>query len=336
MLSVKCHHSADVLSESVVTLSVVPGTDEEVTSVRTPFGREVDAREAHLNTLPGKVFSEYLDSLNRASNVFTVNSSELEAHLRRFVGTTVNASELPDDFDHEVNRLLHNYLASLATLRDVQRMVHRKVWTERHAPDSKDDKRTLWEVNVWEPKRDELFASDSVKFLIDLRNYSMHYAIPLSSSGTTLSWSGGAPVVQENAVRLKRSELLKWDGWKGASRRHIESHSGDIEFLPAIADYSLKVRAFYGWFWDQVTAEVRIGLDEYQGKADEYGLWRKVESTFSHYGPDGRSVYKTALAAARLERAAYGTKGWRVFTPDENGEWVVGDSDWGPLPTGPR
>ena len=174
-----------------------------------------------------------------------------------------------------------------------------------------------------------------MKFLVDLRNYSMQYAIPLSSSGTTVSWSGGGPVVQENAVRLKRSELLKWDGWKGASRRHIESHVGDIEFLPAIADYSLKVREFFGWFWDEVTAEVRITLDEYHGKANEYGLWRKVEATFSQYGPDGRSVYRPHLAAARLERAAYGTRGWRLFTPDDD-EWVVGESDWGPLPPGPR
>jgi hypothetical protein len=187
-----------------------------------------------------------------------------------------------------------------------------------------------------EPKRDELFGDDAVKFLVDLRNYSMHYAIPLSSSGTTVSWGGGAPVNQENSVRLSRAELLKWDGWKSASRRHIESHEGDIEFLPAIADYSTKVREFYAWFWDQVNTEVRMELDEYHGKKNEYGLWRRVESTFSHFGPDGRSVYKPRLAAARLERAAYGTKGWRVFTPDETGEWAVGESDWGPLPEGPR
>jgi hypothetical protein len=309
---------------------------EETTSFKTPFGREVDMREAHLDALPGKVFSEYLDSLNRASQVFTGNSLELEQHLRQFVGTPMHVRELPDNFDDEVNRLLHNYLASLATLRDVQRMVHRKLWTERHAPDSKDDKRTAWEVKIWEPKRDELFGDDVVKFLVDLRNYSMHYAIPLSSSGTTVSWNGSGPVVQENAVRLNRLELLKWDGWKGASRRHIESHDGDIEFLPAIADYSLKVRDFYGWFWEQVLAEVRVDLDEYHGKTNEYNLWRKVEGTFSHFGPDGRSVYRPRLAAARLERAAYGTKGWRPFTPDENGEWVVGESDWGPLPEGPR
>jgi len=238
----------------------------------------------------------------------------------------------------EANRLLHNYLASLATLRDVQRMVHHRLWPDRHAPDNENDKRTVWEVKVWEPERDRVFGDDAIKFLVDLRNFSVHYAIPPVRMGTRLHGVGGGPVMQANSVLLDRAELLKWSGWKGASRRHIEAHDGDIEFLPAIADYSTKVREFYGWFWEQVTGDekVRVALTEHHGKTNEYGLWRKVESTVSHFGPDGRRIYKPRLAAARLERAAFGTSGWRVITPDENGEWVVGETDWPPLPSGPR
>ena len=212
------------------------------------------------------------------------------------------------------------------------------LWADRYAPEDEKDKRTMWEVKVWEPKRDQVFGGDAIKFLVDLRNYSVHYAIPPVRMGTRLHWDGGGPVMQENSVLLDRAELLKWSGWKGASRRHIEAHDGDIEFLPAIADYSTRVREFYGWFWEQVTGDekVRPDLAEYHGKTNEYGLWRKVESTFSRFGPDGRHVYRPRLAAARLERAAFGTSGWRVITPDENGEWVVGATDWPPLPPGPR
>jgi hypothetical protein len=54
-------------------------------------------------------------------------------------------------------------------------------------------------------------------------------------------------------------------------------------------------------------------------------FWRKVESTVSHFvGPDGPRIYKPRLAAARLQRATFGTSGWRVIAPDESGEWVVG------------
>jgi hypothetical protein len=61
-----------------------------------------------------------------------------------------------------------------------------------------------------------------------------------------------------------------------------------------------------------------------------------VESTFSHFGPDGRHIYRPRLAAARLERAAFGTSGWRVIGPDANGEWMVGETERPPLPLGPR
>jgi hypothetical protein len=88
------------------------------------FGREVHAREAHLAALPGKVLAEWFDSLNRASQVFSGNSRELVRHLSRFVGTMRHVRELPDEFDVEANRLLRNYLGSLATLRDVQRSIN--------------------------------------------------------------------------------------------------------------------------------------------------------------------------------------------------------------------
>jgi hypothetical protein len=314
------------------------GEGNATTTYRTPFGSEVDMRESHLAALPGKIYSEWLDSLNRASQVFTGNSLELERRLTQFVGTPTHVNDLPEGFDVEANRLLHNYLASLATLRDVQRMVHHKLWPDRHAPDNENDKRTVWEVKVWEPKRDRVFGDDAIKFLVDLRNFSVHYAIPPVRMGTRLHGEGGSPVMQENSVLLDRAELLKWSGWKGASRRHIEAHDGDIEFLPAIATYSTKVREFYGWFWEQVTGDekVRVDLAEYHGKTNEYRFWRKVESTFSHFGPDGPRIYKHRLAAARLERAAFGTSGWRVIAPDESGEWVVGTTDWPSLPLGPR
>ncbi len=318
--------------------SMAKPSDVEKTTHRTPFGREVDMRESHLAALPGKVYHEWFESLNRASKVFTGNSLELERHLKQFVGTPVHVNDLPEGFDDETNRLLHNYLASLATLRDVQRMIHHKLWPERHPADSDTGKRTVWEVTVWEPKVAEMFGDDSIKFLVQLRNFTVHYAIPLVSIGTTMHWENGGPVRWDNSVRLSRVELLKWSGWSAAARRHIESHDRDIEFFPAVADYSTKVREFFGWFWKQVenAKGVRIALSEYLGKSHEYRLWRHVEGTWGHFGPDGRSVQRPRVAAARLERAAYGTSGWRIISQDKSGEWVVGGSDWSPLPPGPR
>lgn len=301
---------------------------ETNTAYRSPFGTEVDMRESHLAALPGKVYHEWFESLNRASQVFSGNTEELMKHLTKFVGTGVDVDELPDGFSVETNRLLHNYLASLATLRDVQRMVHRKLWPERHAPGSETDKRTVWEVGVWEPKVAEAFGDDSIKFLVDLRNFSVHYSIPPVGASTTMRWSRGGPLEQGNQVLIDRAELLKWRGWKGASRRYIESHDGDIEFLPVVAAYSTKVREFFGWFWEQVLGarEVRVGLAEYVGKTNEHRLWRGVEEAWA----------RSDRAAAREKRAAYGTSGWRLIRVGGDGEATVGETDWPPLPRGPR
>ncbi len=115
-----------------------------------------------------------------------------------------------------------------------------------------------------------------------------------------------------------------------------------------MATYSTRVREFFAWFWEQVLdadrievgesndTRVRIQIHEYYGKKAEYEHWRKVEGTWGHFGPDGRSVQRPRLAAVRLDRAEHGTSGWRMITLDDNGEWVVGESDWPPLPPGPR
>jgi hypothetical protein len=315
----------------------VTDPDDDATTIKTPFGIEVDSREAHLAALPGKEYHEWFESLNRASKVFIGNTSELEKHLTKFVGTPKFVSELPDEFGDEATRLLHNYLAALATLRDTQRTIHHKLWPD---PDEKDPNRTRWEVKVWDPKRKQLYGDDPIVFLVKLRDYSLHYTIPIVTMATTFQSTGGpgGPMQFKNTVAVHRPELLKWDGWTAPARQHITTHDGDnIELFPLVALYSKRVREFFGWFWEQVEDQVRIEVTEYRSKSTEYGYWLKVESTVSQFGPDGKSVLKPRLAEARRERAAFGTSGWRLIAPDaETGEWVVGETDWPPLPPGPR
>jgi hypothetical protein len=76
----------------------VTEADDGGTTIKTPFGEEVDRREAHLDALPGKLYHEWFESLNRASKVFSGNTSELEKHLNKFVGTPMFVNELPDNF----------------------------------------------------------------------------------------------------------------------------------------------------------------------------------------------------------------------------------------------
>jgi hypothetical protein len=97
------------------------GDDAQTTSYQTPFGREMDRRNAYRDGLPGRKYRDWFEALNRASRVYGGNSAELDRHFQQFVGTPMFVSEFPEDFGFEAARLLHNYLAGLASLRDVQK-----------------------------------------------------------------------------------------------------------------------------------------------------------------------------------------------------------------------
>jgi hypothetical protein len=223
-------------------------------------------------------------------------------------------------------------------LRDTQRSIHHKLWPE---PDDNDPSRTRWEVTVWDPKLKQLYGDDPIKFLIKLRDYSLHYTIAMVTVATSFESTGGpgGPMRFKNTVAIHRPDLLKWNGWTAAAKRYITTHDGDnIELLPLVALYSTRVNEFFGWFWKQVEDHGGAEYREYLAKYFEYWHWRTVEDTWVHFGPDGRWVQFCKVAEARRERAKFGTRGWRVITLDEYGEWVVGDreAEWPPLPKGPR
>jgi hypothetical protein len=70
-----------------------------------------------------------------------------------------------------------------------------------------------------------------VDLVEDLRNFSVHSAIPPATLTTMWHGAGGQPMRSENVVALDRGESLKWSGWSGASRRYIETDDGDFEFI---------------------------------------------------------------------------------------------------------
>lgn len=312
---------------------------EEVWAAR--WAQERERRVQLLDELPGKGHHERLETLNRASGIFSSNLVELGNHLSSFVNTGRNVHDLPDGYELEAVRLFHNYLSSVATLRDMQRVTHRSVWPAKLPIERRIDERdsrTIWEVEFYRPAVEELFGDDDINFLFDLRNCSLHRTVPIMSVGTTWSEGPSGGVTQFNTVTLKRSELDKYKKWTGASKRYLGTQNSDVEFLALIEKHSQRARRFYQWFWDKVVDAVRCDVDEYLGKGKELSLWLAEEMVVpdfeEHYGgmPVPGSL-RRKRAEARLKRAEYGTGGWRNITVDVAGNVVVGESDWGPLPT---
>lgn len=308
------------------------------------FATEMPRRRTHLDGLPGRIYFEWTESLNRAAKLFSKNSEELRDHLTQFVGQPIFVTELPEGFDFEAARLLHNYLAALAGLRDAQRVAHRRLWPDPDKHEGacencgrSDPKRTKWEITVWDPKREELLGDERIAFLAKLRDYSLHYATPMMTVSTefqSMSPSGaGAPMQMKNAVGISRNELLKWDGWNRKSRAFINGHDGDtIELMPLVAFFSQRVREFIQWFFEQIDDAVGRELLEYVDKHNDLKRWYDVHEATAQYRALRNNHHLRKRVKARLERAENKTGGWRIIAPDENGEWVVGQSDWPPLP----
>ena len=306
------------------------------------FATELPRRQEHLDGLPGRVFHEWCESLNRAARLFSRNSEELRDHLTQFVGKPIFVTELPEGFDSEAARLLVNYLAALAGLRDAQRVVHRRLWPEREEEDRacemcgrSDPKRTKWEVEIWDPKREELLGDQRIAFLTKLRDYSLHYAIPLvtvASSWKVLDGPSGSTEAK-NAVGIGRDELLKWDGWNKKARDFIKHHDSDtIEVMPLVAFFSGKVRQFISWFFGQIDNEVGQEIREFVDKHNDLQYWCRVHEASKQYDVLRNNHHLRKRVQARLDRANNKTGGWRVIAVDANGKCMVRESDWPPLP----
>jgi hypothetical protein len=99
------------------------------TIYKNPITTEMDRRKAYLEALPGFRLKEDLEALNRCSYTFGRNAQELAEHVGRFLTSpTLNAQELTDDYVNELVRRLHNYLTSVTSLIDAQRVVMRHRW----------------------------------------------------------------------------------------------------------------------------------------------------------------------------------------------------------------
>lgn len=310
------------------------------------YETEVPRRLEHLDQLPGKTYYEWCESLERAARLFSKNSNELSDHLLKFIVSPILVTDLPEGYDAEAGRLLINYLAALAGLRDAQRVVHHRLWPEPQEEEPsacetcgrRDPRRTKWESTVWDPKREELLGDGRIVFLAKLRDYSLHYTIPLMNVATSFeSIAGKDAMAKKNAVGISRTDLLNWDGWNKRSRAFIEDHDGDIiELMPLVAFFSQRVREFIHWFFQRIDAEVGREMRDYLDKHNDFQHWYRVDEASREYRVLRNNFHLRKRVRARLDRAANKTGGWRVIAPDENGEWVVGESDWDPLPPDPR
>lgn len=157
------------------------------------------------------------------------NATEPETALRLW---DIQKRKEFDSFLDEVDRLLHNYLAStMALVEHTRRLVNREGGPEDF-------------LSGYESAKASLFATPLATFVHGLRNYTLHRELAVVHG--ELSWTPDQPL--EDRVMLEQASLLEWKGWSVAAQRFIASGEGDINLLTVIEQYSHAVMRFHDWF----------------------------------------------------------------------------------------
>jgi hypothetical protein len=155
-------------------------------------------------------------------------TSEMEVALKLW---SIENRPAFEAFLDEVDRLLHNYLAAVGSLRDHTRQLWRK-----HLPD--------------DPAYDErvraTFADSGLcVFVQSLRNYTLHANLPITQGH--MSWERGSEIT--TGVQINRPDLLRWRNWPTVARRYLTVLPEDgIDLGELVASYTERVTRFNDWF----------------------------------------------------------------------------------------
>jgi hypothetical protein len=218
---------------------------------------------AKVSACRGWTLQREFAGLARSYKVFLGNDEELSRYLHRH-------SELPaalelwsvenregfERFLDEVDRLLHNYVASVGTLRDHTR----NVW-DRHPP---PDPTVLDEYAT---RKGRTFATSGLaQFVLNLRNYALHNRLPLARGRFSIVPDESFEAI----VFLEREELLKWNGWNLHARSYLESASEDVSLSDVVEQYSTTVVEFNTWLGEAFIRGHLDAFDELEELKQEY------------------------------------------------------------------
>jgi len=200
-------------------------------------------------------------NLKRAYEILCLNYADLERQLTWYSGPDNAIRKRKEGFWLNVDRNLHNYVASVNTLIDHMRRFRRK---EPHPE---------FQAN-YDKRLRRLADSDLSTLIPDLRSYFLHFDIPPIGS---LLISGPGDNELETHVVLDREKLLEWGYWKPKSRDYLERSGSSIRVLDVIQEYQWEIADFFTWFHKELLATYKTDLDEY----------RKLKDAQRQYEMDG-------------------------------------------------
>jgi hypothetical protein len=220
-----------------------PSPSDEPTTVWTHPGRlRINELRQQINEHPGTSARQRLHALSRVHGILLANQSELlelidlpntdgAAFIALF---DINADpETLTSYSQELSRLLHNYVASVKSLVEHSRIQMNK----------ESDAAFLDE---YRKQVKESFDGLLPKFVQKLRDYVMHYDVPIGRY--TLPLGPSAP--RRVRFPISTARLKQWGGWREA-RPHLDEHPDEIDLRDTVVEYADLVGTFYEWLFNE-------------------------------------------------------------------------------------
>jgi hypothetical protein len=276
--------------DAEATESDEPTATEETQTFKTRFGTDYDKRKAELHAMPGFRLKNDIDSLRRAGHVMSKNADELNRHAAKFLQRRTMARDTTDEYADELVRYLHNYLTSVYSLIEAQRVVMRHCWGEK----------AEFELGEYTEHRKGSFETGEAEFMTELRNYSTHRSIPLPGISTNFSWVQGGPTIMENKLTLDRDKLLEWKKWTAPAKEYLRAKDEKFDLLPVLHSYVATASEFYSWFVNEIRERNADDIGEYTKAVEDYNEWHREEMGMNT--PGFKKLFPDMAPGNRAER----------------------------------
>ena len=189
--------------------------------------------------------------------IFDNNADELIKLLSRYKTGSEAANiwaienrPILEQFQFEIARLLHNFVAASLSLIDHVRVFYKNNYKNNE------------QFRDYDTEVEKRFSRDPIcQFVQGLRNFYIHKKVPELVS--EFSWS----VEQDasNSILLNKSDLKDFK-WKPIARKYLDE-TEKIDLWLLVSEYTKKVRDFYLWMFtrlEEIHATDLIAIDKKQ------------------------------------------------------------------------
>jgi hypothetical protein len=230
----------------------------DVTDDPSNLSERLRVAEARIAEHPAFRAQGMCDEVQRSIQwVFVPNLAELLGLLERAASDEDLAIELMQNmyepvirerFQAAVTRSLHNYLASAMSLVEHVRAIM--------------GERTGALADEFAARRKSLITNPEIRFVQDLRNFTLHSALPFVGHTVSLPGSDNPAGAATAEVEVSVAQLLSWHSWTAPSKRYLENQGEAIALRPVIKKHGELVLGLNGWLLSELSRENQPALED--------------------------------------------------------------------------